>query len=172
MCMPFALPMARIKQTMAHIWHEFSAQSTARALVLRGLSTTLLGWVARQIEKEGPTPSPATPLESPLVQRFKRLIELHYLEHWQVADYARALAVSPTHLSRLTRTATGGSASRLVEARLMREARRNLAYTNLSISSIAYALGYSDPAYFSRTFSRDAGVSPRQFRAAQGVSLA
>jgi AraC family transcriptional regulator, transcriptional activator of pobA len=54
----------------------------------------------------------------------------------------------------------------------MREARRNLAYTKLSISSIAYALGYSDPAYFSRTFSRDAGVSPRQFRAAQGVSLA
>jgi AraC family transcriptional activator of pobA len=52
----------------------------------------------------------------------------------------------------------------MIEARLMREARRNLAYTNLSITSIADALGFADPAYFSRVFSRDAGVSPKAFR--------
>jgi AraC family transcriptional activator of pobA len=47
----------------------------------------------------------------------------------------------------------------------MREARRNLAYTNLSIASIAYTLGFTDPAYFSRVFTRDAGISPKAFRA-------
>jgi AraC family transcriptional activator of pobA len=46
----------------------------------------------------------------------------------------------------------------------MREARRNLAYTHLSISTIAYSLGYGDPAYFTRVFKRDAGVSPKAFR--------
>ncbi|WP_265282906.1 helix-turn-helix domain-containing protein [Verminephrobacter aporrectodeae] len=46
----------------------------------------------------------------------------------------------------------------------MREARRNLACTHLSIATIAYALGYADPAYFSRAFTRDAGLSPRSFR--------
>lgn len=100
-----------------------------------------------------------------VVQKFKALIDQHFLEHWQVSDYARALTISPTHLSRLTRATTGGSAMRLIEARIMREARRNLAYTNLSISTIAYTLGYSDPAYFSRVFTRDAGVSPKAFRA-------
>ena len=55
-------------------------------------------------------------------------------------------------------------ALRMIEARLMREARRNLAYTNLSISSIAYTLGFSDPAYFSRVFTKDAGISPKAFR--------
>ena len=39
-----------------------------------------------------------------------------------MADYARALAVSPTHLSRVARATTGVSAQRLIEARLMREA--------------------------------------------------
>jgi AraC family transcriptional regulator, transcriptional activator of pobA len=81
-----------------------------------------------------------------------------------VADCARALAVTPTHLSRVLREATGQPASRLIEARLMREARRQLAYTNLQVSSIAYALGYADPAYFSRVFSRVEGLSPRAFR--------
>jgi AraC family transcriptional activator of pobA len=52
----------------------------------------------------------------------------------------------------------------MIEARMMREARRNLAYTNLSISTIAYTLGFADPAYFSRVFTRDAGVSPKAFR--------
>jgi AraC family transcriptional activator of pobA len=52
-----------------------------------------------------------------------------------------------------------------MEARLMREARRNLAYTHLGVATIAYTLGYADPAYFTRAFTRDAGVSPRAFRA-------
>jgi AraC family transcriptional activator of pobA len=151
-----------ISLTMTQIWQEFSGHAKARALVLRGLSAVLLGWVARTMREEAPTDTPLN--ESHAVQRFKDLIDVHFLKHWQVSDYAKALAISPTHLSRLTRAATGGSALRLIEARMMREARRNLAYTNLSISTIAYTLGYSDPAYFSRVFTRDAGVSPKAFR--------
>jgi AraC family transcriptional activator of pobA len=40
-----------------------------------------------------------------------------------------------------------------------------LAYTNLSVATVAYAMGYADPAYFSRVFTQDAGLSPRAFRA-------
>ena len=61
-------------------------------------------------------------------------------------------------------------ALRLIEARLMREARRNLAYTHLGVATIAYTLGYADPAYFTRAFTRDAGLSPRSFRAQVSAS--
>jgi len=47
----------------------------------------------------------------------------------------------------------------------VREARRNLAYTQLQIATIADTLGFNDAAYFSRVFTRVTGVSPRQFRA-------
>ena len=153
---------AFITQTMNQIWLEFSAQEKARALVLRGLSGVLLGWVARQLAMPAAAENKHT--DSALVQRFKDLIEQHFTAHWSVGQYAKALAISPTHLSRLTRAANGTSALRMIEARLMREARRNLAYTNLSISTIAYTLGFSDPAYFSRVFTRDAGISPKAFR--------
>jgi len=151
-----------VTQTVHQIWHEFSAQAKARALVLRGLSGVLLGWVARQLDHSSLA---ETKINDPeLVLRFKELIELNFRAHWTVSQYAKALSISPTHLSRLTRSANGSSALRMIEARLMREARRNLAYTNLSITSIADALGFADPAYFSRVFSRDAGVSPKAFR--------
>jgi methylphosphotriester-DNA--protein-cysteine methyltransferase len=63
------------------------------------------------------------------------LIETHYLKRWSVADYAKTLSVTPTHLNRVTRAATGDTASHLILNRLIREARRNLVYTNLPVSS-------------------------------------
>jgi len=44
------------------------------------------------------------------------------------------------------------------------EARRNLAYTNLPVSTMAYALGFDDPACFSRVYAAATGLSPRAFR--------
>ena len=152
--------MARV---VSQIWHEFSGHAKARALVLRGLSAALLGWISRTLAQDEPLHMVRS--DSRLVQRFEELIETHFLDHWQVNDYAAALSISPTHLSRLARTTAGHSALRMIEARIMREARRNLAYTHLSISTIAYSLGYADPAYFTRVFKRDTGLSPKQFRA-------
>ena len=102
--------------------------------------------------------------KSGLFRRFEALLEQHFREHWTVSRYAAALSVTPTHLSRLTRSATGNAASQLILERTIREARRNLVYTNLPISGIAYALGFNDPAYFSRLFSAATGLSPRRFR--------
>ena len=158
----YELADSGMTQVVQQIWREYCGRSMARALVLRGLSSTLLGWVARAITEREQGDS--LPPESIMVQRLRALIEAHYLEHWQVTDYARALSVSTTHLSRLAKRATGSSAQGLIEGRLLREARRHLAFTHLSISTIAYALGYSDPAYFSRVFTRDAGLSPKAFR--------
>jgi AraC family transcriptional activator of pobA len=88
-----------------------------------------------------------------LFERFELLLEQHYREHWNVSRYAATLSITPTHLSRITRSVTGHGASQLIIDRVVREGRRNLVYTNLPISTIAYALGFRDPTYFSRLFS-------------------
>jgi AraC family transcriptional activator of pobA len=153
----------QIVTTMRQIAREYAGRGVARATVLRGLCASLLGLTARAAATADPVEAKST--ESALLFRFEAALEAHYLEHWKVADYARALAVTPTHLTRVVRAATGEPASRLIDARLMREARRNLAYTNMRVSTIAYALGFKDLAYFSRVFTRALGVSPRAFRA-------
>jgi AraC family transcriptional activator of pobA len=144
------------------IFAEFAERHFARAHVLRALSAALIGLVAREIASGGSAPGGMA--KSNLFQRFEALLEQHFLQHWTVSDYAAALSVTPTHLSRLTRSATGHAASHLILERVIREARRNLVYTGLPISTIAYALGFSDPAYFSRLFSTATGLSPRDFR--------
>jgi AraC family transcriptional activator of pobA len=55
----------------------------------------------------------------------------------------------------------------MVHQRLILEAKRYLTFTTLTAKEIALALGFEDPAYFTRFFKRQAGVSPLTFRAMQ-----
>lgn len=152
---------AQMRSLMRQIFTEHAGRHFARAHLLRALSSALIGLVARDMSVQTTSDGAAS---TGLFRRFETLLEQHFLDHWTVADYAAALSVSPTHLSRLTKAASGHAASGLIQERVIREARRNLVYTNLPVSTIAYALGFNDPAYFSRLFSSATGSSPRSFR--------
>ena len=151
----------QMRATMKQIFAEFAGRNFARAHVLRALSAGLIGLVARELARGKRDGSAADP---ELFRRFETLLEQHHLQRWSVSDYARVLSVTATHLNRVTRAATGDTASHLILNRLIREARRNLVYTNLPVSTIAYALGFDDPAYFSRVYATATGLSPRAFR--------
>lgn len=151
----------QIRATLKQIFAEHAARDFGRAHLLRALSAAVIGLVARALA--GETHGGGT-AESDLFRRFEALLEQHHLARWSVADYADALSVTPTHLNRITRAATGDTASHLILNRLIREARRNLVYTNLPVSTIAYALGFEDPAYFSRVYASATGLSPSAFR--------
>jgi AraC family transcriptional activator of pobA len=153
---------AGLGRAIGELAREFEGRAAARALVLRGLAATALGLAARAVARS--EPAPAELQDSNLLRRFEALLEAHWQDHWSVADYAGALAITPTHLSRIARSATGQGASRLIEERLLREARRQLVYTHLRVKTIAYALGFADPAHFTKLFTRAAGISPRAFR--------
>ncbi len=153
---------AEMRKVATGIFAEFGARHYARAHVLLSLSGMLLCLVARALAaKQGQSVSPPG---ADLVRRFEDLLDAHFLEHWPVARYADALKITPTHLTRVVRETYGCPATHMIRDRMVREARRHLVYTNLSISQIAYALRFDDPAYFTRTFSQATGQSPRAFR--------
>lgn len=152
---------AQMRSTMKQIFAEFAGRNFGRAHVLRALSASLVGLVARELARER---GDGSGIDSELFRRFEALLERHHLKRWSVSDYATALSITSTHLNRLTRAATGDTASHLILNRLIREARRNLAYTDLPVSTIAYTLGFEDPAYFSRVYAAATGRSPSAFR--------
>lgn len=94
------------------------------------------------------------------VQRHLRDPEL------SVASVARAVQLSPDHLSRLFR----GEAlplSRLIWLQRLEACRRDLADARLaerSVSDLAYSWGFNDAAHFSRSFREQFGQSPREWR--------
>lgn len=163
------------RAVMEAIFAEHAGRAFGRAQMLRALGLQLLTLVARAAVGGAADAALLTGAEGEggpaerLLRRFDALLEAHFSDHWTVADYASALNVTPQHLSRVLRLATGEPASRAIEARIVREARRNLVFTNLPVATIAYELGFADPAYFSRVFTRATGMSPKAFRERAGM---
>lgn len=144
------------------LFSEYGRRDFGRAQMLRGLALSLTAAAARAIAASQETSAQA--LHSTLFARFEALVERDFRLRRTLAEYADELAVSPTHLNRITHQATGQPASALVSARVLREARRLLIYTNLTAAQIAYELGFNDPAHFSRMFAKATGMPPRKFR--------
>lgn len=99
-----------------------------------------------------------------LAERFVQLASRHRLEHRTVADYARLLGVTRDRLGSAVRRATGLSPQGYLHRDLMREACELLANTGMQVGQVAFRLGFSDPAYFTRFFARQTGLSPARYR--------
>jgi AraC-like DNA-binding protein len=97
-------------------------------------------------------------------QRFLQVLELHFREHWNVADYATALGVSERRLGSAVLRATGKPPLTVIHERVLREACMRLEQSPLGVAQIAYGLGFRDPAYFSRFFKRYMGEAPGGYR--------
>ncbi|MDR2551827.1 MAG: helix-turn-helix domain-containing protein [Treponema sp.] len=99
----------------------------------------------------------------PLVKALA-FIRGHYPEGVQLGDAAQAAMVSAAHLSRLfTEHLKTGFSDYLTELRIG-EAERLLKEPGLTVKEIAYAVGYQDPNYFSKTFKRIKGILPTELR--------
>ncbi|WP_068116005.1 helix-turn-helix domain-containing protein [Tropicimonas marinistellae] len=99
-----------------------------------------------------------------IVDEFLELVEQHLQDHWTVTEYARQLGVSRDKLTTAVQRAIGTSPHRHVQSRLVEEAKTLLLHSNLHVAEVAYALGFSDAAYFNRFFQRHMSVAPGRFR--------
>ena len=99
-----------------------------------------------------------------LAERFVLLAGQHAREHWKVGQYARALGVSRDRLGSAVQRANGLSPQAYLHRELLREASELLASTGMPVGRVAFRLGFSDPAYFTRFFTRQTGETPAQFR--------
>ncbi|GAB4006647.1 AraC family transcriptional regulator [Spirosoma migulaei] len=81
-----------------------------------------------------------------------------------VHQLATQLNVSPRYLSDLLKQETGKTAIELIHISLMGEAKNQLKQNELSISQIAFTLGFDNPSYFSRLFKKEVVLSPLGFK--------
>ncbi|HEV7383194.1 MAG TPA: helix-turn-helix transcriptional regulator [Dyadobacter sp.] len=75
------------------------------------------------------------------------------------------LHVSPSYLRSLLKVLTGLSTQQYVHERLIEKAKEKLSTTSLSVSEIAYTLGFEHPQSFSKLFKSKTKLSPLEFRA-------
>lgn len=80
------------------------------------------------------------------------------------ADYANRLSVHVNHLNKVVRETTGKTTSEMIAERVIKECTQYLLHSNLSISEIAYSLGFETISYFSKFYRKHTGKSPSEIR--------
>jgi AraC-like DNA-binding protein len=108
---------------------------------------------------------PGSAAEVDAFVRFRREVERGFAESRQVAEYADRLRCSVRTLTRACLAVTGRSAKQVVDDRVVLEAKRLLACTDLPAGTIAQRLGFPEQTHFGRLFHRTAGCPPGTFRA-------
>ena len=105
---------------------------------------------------------------SGLLTRFEQLIDDYFNNDIQglltVQHIAAQMNLSPNYLSDLLRVHTGQNTQQHIHEKLIAKAKEKLSTTNLSISEIAYTLGFEHPQSFSTLFKKKTSLSPLEFR--------
>ena len=99
-----------------------------------------------------------------IVRKFNLLLEGNFRSEHEVTFYAAALNKSPKTLCNLFAILNYPSPSKLIQKRIILEAKRYLNFTELSAKEIAYALGFTNPAHFSKYFKLNSGTNISLFR--------
>ncbi len=158
-------PLAEFSAAFEALLREFVWQAPGRrAAIAAQLQRILVGLLRVATPQTAEVGMARRNLD--LVHRYRELIEHHFRQQHRIAFYAGQLHITVARLNAACQDVAGRSASNLLFDRLAIEAKRHLLYTNLGISEIAHSIGFEDAAYFSRFFTRRAGVPPSRFRGA------
>lgn len=144
-------------------------QSTHRAFgdeAARAHAGLLGVWMRRMLTLEENKPNPRVPAAERLIAAFCALVEKDYRSGKPMADYAAALGVTPTHLSRACRQVAGLTAADVITQRVLYAARDMLENGDLPIRLIAEMLGFSSAAYFTRFIQNQTRQTPSALRQA------
>jgi transcriptional regulator GlxA family with amidase domain len=100
-----------------------------------------------------------------LVKQTQDYIAGHFARAITREDIADTLGVSPAYVSRVFRRHTGMALWDYVTSFRIARARELLQHSDMTITEIAFATGFNEPAYFSRIFRKVTGKPPKEFRA-------
>lgn len=104
-----------------------------------------------------------------ITKAFKSTLEHDFMTVRRPVAYAQKLHISTHYLNECVKNTTGQSISSHIQQRIILEAKRLLYHSDKSIKEIAAELGYDDYPYFSRLFTKVAGMSPKVFKKKNSV---
>src|SRR6478609_5677398 len=106
-----------------------------------------------------------------LLQQLEEILDAHFNNEKPLKEgiptvhfLADKLNMSPSYLSDMLRSLTGQNTQQHIHDKLIEKAKEKLSTTTLSVSEIAYTLGFEHPQSFSKLFKTKTNLSPLEFR--------
>lgn len=162
---PFVKPCAKDTQKLNFILEslieEFQQNETAQYDMLQAYLKQFIINAVR-VKKEKHIIKEDT--ETRLFKDFSLLVEQNFRKMHAVTDYANRLGISPKSISKHFQKMGAKTPSDFIKNRILLEAKRLLIYTDKTVKEIAFELGFNDPAYFTRFFTKAISKSPLQFK--------
>jgi len=154
---------------MQGIQHEYrqNIDAFSQNIIISQLEL-LLSYAERFYNRQFITRKPAN---HQLLERLEKTLHTYFENEALIADglptvqyIADALHLSPNYLSNMLKTLTGRTTQQHIHDRLIEKAKEKLAATGLSVSEIAYGLGFEHPQSFTKLFKIKTSMSPVAFR--------
>ncbi len=152
---------ADIKQTIDLIANEQKRKDKSQTITQSYLHI-LLKQVQRCVDIE--TEKPLSKKYLILFKQFKNLLDKHFTENKTTSFFAEQLHITTHHLNLIIKNVTGKTASEVIRARSILEAKRLLTFTDFTVSEIAAQLNYFDSSYFSKLFKAETNKTPAAFK--------
>jgi AraC family transcriptional regulator, transcriptional activator of pobA len=150
-----------IKQTIDFITNEQNRNDKSQTIT-QSLLHILLTQVQRCIDSD--IEKPVSKKYLILFKKFKSLLDKYFADNKTTSFFAEQLHITAHHLNLITKEVTGKTASEVIKARCILEAKRLLTFTDKTVSEIAFELNYTDSSYFARTFKSETNLSPIAFK--------
>ena len=149
---------------LKEIKYEIDFKDTGTEEMLRILLKQIIIKCTRIWKEEHQMNSIDSRPEVDFSRTFSQLVEKYYLKYHTVAEYAAILNITPKALNKRITKFSVTTPNDIIKNRIILETKRLLVHTNLSIKEIGYALGYEEASYFIRFFTKQATISPQNFR--------
>ena len=109
--------------------------------------------------------SATLPIEDPFISRFKKMVEERLSDNnLSVEDLAADMGLSRVQLYRKVKALTGCTPVDLLRKARLAQAQSLLQESSLSVSEIAYQVGFASPSYFSKCYKDEFGIVPGDVR--------
>ena len=112
-----------------------------------------------------PTVTAPAPIEDAFIARFKQMVEEHLADsNLSVEDLAASMGLSRVQLYRKVKALTGSTPVDLLRKARLAQAQSLLQGSTLSVSEIAYKVGFASPSYFTKCYKDEFGTVPGDAR--------
>lgn len=161
---------SNFKNDFSDLKKEFSAKAIlSKEILCLSLKIVML----KYMRKTGQTNYSEfkTNFKNSYIEDFRNLVEIHFKELKRTSDYAEKLTITANYLNALVKEKLDLSAENFIQNRVILEAERLLLNTDLSVTQIAYELGFSDKSHFGKYFKKINQDSPNNFRKKNQIKI-
>lgn len=141
--------------------YELSTPSNNSAVILRSHLNIMLLKLTELYEANS---GKSNMNDSILIHSLSHLVDSYFIQEQHLGFYTSAFNISESQINDICQKHFNCGLKKILQNRLMQEARKLLLSSELSVSEIAYKLNFEDNSYFNKVFKNKTGLTPKRFR--------